>query len=319
MKPLWSVLLFIAIFIFPPGAQAQLNIHVSILPQQYFVQQIAQDLARVSVLVKPGKSPATYAPTPTQIKALSRSDIYFRIGVPFENGFLHKIETIAQNVKVVDTRRGVPLREMEIHRHHEDHGDHHGEEDHGQDHHGEEDHGQDHHGEADEDGHDDHDGKDPHIWMAPPLVKRQAQTILSALVEAAPEHRDAFQRNHDLFIQELDRLHLELKALLEPCKGKQLFVFHPSFGYFTDTYGLEQVAVETMGKAPKGKALSHIIKWIKKEKARVIFVQPQFDTHTAHNIAAAIQGVVVSIDPLAYDYPENMRTMAQVISRNLTP
>jgi zinc transport system substrate-binding protein len=72
-----------------------------------------------------------------------------------------------------------------------------------------------------------------------------------------------------------------------------------------------------MGKAPKGKDLSRMIKQAREENARVIFVQPQFDRNAAQKIASAIQGAVVSIDPLAYDYLGNMENMAQVIAREL--
>ena len=293
MKIKWNALIFTVFFLFSPashGADSPLNIHVSILPQQFFVRQITGDLARVSVLVKPGKSPATYSPTPAQVKALTSAQIYFRIGVPFENGFLHRVEDMAKGVTIVDTRRGIHLRHMAGTDHDHGHGHDHGEE-----------------------------GGDPHIWMDPKLVQQQASTMLTALVKLSPEHADVFTANYKKFISGLEALHVDISNRLAPLKGKRLFVFHPSFGYFTHAYGLEQVAVEHMGKAPKGKDLARIIKWVKKEKARVIFVQPQFDAHAAQNIASAIQGGVVSIDPLAYDYMENMTHMADTIFQYLTP
>ena len=271
----------------PAWATAPVNVHVSILPQKYFVQKITGGLAEINVLVKPGKSPANYAPSPDQIRNLTRSHLYFRIGVPFENGLIHKIHDIAKNVRIVDTRRGIHLRAM--------------------------DGGHDHH-------HDHHkEGRDPHIWMDPLLVKIQVNTMARALAQEVPEYATQFKTNAAKFSRELDILHGEIQNILSPFKGRPLFVFHPSFGYFTDTFGLKQVAIETMGKAPKGKTLSRIIKHIKKEKARVIFIQPQFDPHAAASIAEAIQGQVVSIDPLALDYPKNMMTMARTIARAMTP
>jgi len=75
--------------------------------------------------------------------------------------------------------------------------------------------------------------------------------------------------------------------------------------------------VETMGKAPKGKTLSNIIKLAKKQGTRVIFAQPQFDNNTAKKIASAINGVVVFIDPLAYDYLTNMGNIAESVTSAL--
>ncbi|MBU8850295.1 MAG: zinc ABC transporter substrate-binding protein [Desulfobacterales bacterium] len=263
-------------------ANPRLNIHVSIMPQKYFVEKIGKTRVNVDVLVKPGKSPATYSPSPDQIKKLMSSDLYFRIGVAFENGILHKIKSIA-GIKVVDTRQGIVLREMKEHGH--DNKKRHG-----------------------------HVGKDPHIWMSPLMVKTQAHTIFKTLSSIDPDSRDEYKKNYELFVEDLDRLDRRLKTILKDLKGENLFVFHPSFGYFTDAYGLKQVAIETMGKTPRGKTLSNIIKLAKKQKIRVIFAQPQFDRNTAEKIASAINGVVMFIDPLACDYLANMENIGQSIA-----
>lgn len=287
------------------SAKEVLKVQVSILPQKYFVERISGDLATVDVLLKPGKSPATYSPTPAQIKSLSQADLYFKIGVPFENGFLHKIESIEEDIRLVDCRKGIRLRQMQ------DQVDDHEEAGHIKD--------QAHMAEHHEGEHHDHTGKDPHIWMSPKLVKIQAHTILEALVALDPSNQRIYKNNYTAFIQDLDHLDTRLTQTLSPYKGENLFVFHSAFGYFTDAYGMHQIAVETMGKSPKGKDLTAIIKLAKKEKARVIFVQPQFDRNTAEKIASAIKGHVVSINPLAYDYLANMKIIAKTIDQNINP
>jgi zinc transport system substrate-binding protein len=283
----YMVFIIISLHLMPLNifANQKINIHVSVLPQKYFVEKIGKDRVNVHVLVKPGKSPATYAPSPDQMKKLSSSDIFFLIKVPFENGILHKIKATTR-AKIVDTTRGIELRDMEEH------------------------------GQKTK-GHHNHYGKDPHTWMNPANVKIQAQTIYKALIDIDPEGQKVYKSNYKLFINELDDLDKRLKSVLQDLKGENLFVFHPSFGYFTDAYGLKQVAIETMGKAPKGKALFDIIKRLKKQKTRVIFVQPQFDRNTAQKIATAINGTVLPIDPLAFDYIANMEKIANTIARTL--
>jgi zinc transport system substrate-binding protein len=278
-------------------AGAPLNVQVSILPQKYVVERIGKERVNVDVLVKPGKSPEIYSPSPDQIKKLVSADIYFRIGIDFENGIIDKIKS-AGGLKIVDTREGIDLRDMEAH--HREGEDPDPDAGHAED---KENHG--------------HTGKDPHIWMSPENVKIQAHTIVKALSGIDPEGGEAYRKNYDLFAKDMDDLDLRLKTILKDLKGENIFVFHPAFGYFTDRYGLHQIAVETMGKAPKGKELSNIIKLAKKEKTRVIFVQPQFDQAAAKKIASAINGAVVSIDNLAYDYPANMEIMAETIARAL--
>jgi zinc transport system substrate-binding protein len=289
-------------------AKNPINVYVSILPQKYFVERIAGEYATVQVLVKPGKSPSTYSPSPDQIKELTTSDLFFRIGVPFENGFLHKIKAISGAIQIVDTRKGIALREMKFH----DHGDpHHNDTDHNETEPHKTENGQ-------ETNPQDPIGKDPHIWMSPLLVKTQARTMAAALISFDPENSATYEQNLEIFIRDLNDLHKQLTTTLDPFQGETIFVFHPVFGYFTDTYGLKQMAIETMGKSPRGKQLSAIIKKAKLNKTRVLFVQPQFDRHAAQKISSAIKGSVVSIDPLAFDYLSNMETIAQTIGSNLS-
>ena len=84
-----------------------LAVTVSILPQRYFVQRIGGDRVDVQVMVMPGESPATYEPTPAQLRALSASDAYFHIGVPFENAWLPRIAAANSAMLMVDTAEGI--------------------------------------------------------------------------------------------------------------------------------------------------------------------------------------------------------------------
>lgn len=158
-------------------------------------------------------------------------------------------------------------------------------------------------------------GTDPHVWMNPVLVKKQAENMCNALCRVLPESSDDFRTNLQRFQADLDLLDQSIATALGPVAGETIFVFHPVFGYFADQYGLTQMAVEVEGKAPKGKALADFIKQARAAKARVIFVQPQFDTRTADKIATAVNGVVIALDPLARDYINNLMAMAQTIKK----
>ncbi len=252
-------------------------VFVSIQPQAYFVKRIGGDRVTVDVLLHAGKNPATYAPSPAQMLKLVKARVYFRIGVPFENFLVPKIASASEHIRIVDTRTGIRLRRMG---------------------------GSNHHQEV---------GNDPHIWMSPVLVKIQAETIYKTLVSLDPEGRIEYAKGLNSFLYDLDELHKKISQALANVKGKSIFVFHPSFGYFADTYGIRQLAVEMEGKAPKGKKISIFIKKAKKERVHVIFVQPEFDHSAASKIASAIDGVVVSIDPLAMDYIKNLEDMADKV------
>ena len=106
------------------GKQAEeisgkLNVFTSIMPQKYFVERIGGDRVNVSVLVLPGKSPATYEPSPDQVIALSKADLFFSIGVPFEKAFIPSIAESLKSLKIVDTSHGIKKRNIKSHDHDE--------------------------------------------------------------------------------------------------------------------------------------------------------------------------------------------------------
>ncbi len=266
-----------------PRRGGRLRVFVSIEPQAFFVEKIADGLAEVEVLVKAGQSPATYAPTPQQVVRLSQADVYFRIGVPFEKALLSKLASSTKRLRIVDTRRGIELRRLE---------------------------------EGDS-GDRSHGPLDPHVWMSPRLVKIQAETICDALCRLAPGHAATFRKNLAAFQTELDALDARIAEALAPLRGQEVLVFHPAYGYFADAYGLKQVAVETAGKAPSAKRLVELIEWAKRRGIRVVFVQPQFSDRGARAIAEAIGGIVVPLDPLARDYVGNMEAIARSVEQTL--
>ncbi len=290
----WIFFLFAAFLFFggltAGGARAEndsrLHVSVSIQPQAFFVERIGGDRVKVDVMVQPGQSPHTYAPTPKQMVRLAGAKAYFRVGVPFENGFITKLKSTVPGIAIIDTSRGIALENMPVH----DTGE-------------EEEH---------------HDGElDTHTWLDPMLVKKQAAIIRDSLSELDPAGRSSFENNFNRFAGELDDLHSRLAQALAPVKGKSFFVFHPAFGYFARAYGLNQVAVETGGKQPSARHLAQLIEKARKQEVKVLFVQPQFSTKSAETIARAIDGAVVPLDPLARDYIANMETIATAMEKAL--
>ncbi|VVS91800.1 metal ABC transporter solute-binding protein, Zn/Mn family [Desulfoluna spongiiphila] len=295
---MWAVsALFLGVSFGAGAEEVPVSVFVSIAPQKAFVERIGGDRVEVKVLLSPGESPAMYRPKPSKVASLAEADLFFRMGLPYETHLMPKITSMAGDLKVVDTRKGVPMLSMTEHHHDKEHGGH--------DHH-------DHHNH-----HDTHEGMDPHIWLDPMRVQIQAVTMRDALIALDPSGRAVYEAGCKALINELDALHGQISKALAPLAGETLYVFHPAFGYFADAYGLVQKAVEVEGKSPKGKALAGYIGQARADGVRVIFVQPQFDRHTAEKVAAAIGGAVVPLDPLAGDYFGNLREMADKVSEGL--
>lgn len=281
------------------GAMAQaeaggkVRVAVSIQPMKYFVERVGGTHVQVDALVAPGQNPHTYEATPRQVVAAAMAQAYFKIRWPFEDTLLEKIRGMNAKLKVYDVTTGLAFREMTED---EEEGGEHGE-------HGHEAHG---HGKGE---------PDPHVWLNPRMAKTMAARISEGLKEVDRAHAADYDRNLKVFQADLDALDAKLAAALAPLKGKEFLVYHPAFGYFGDAYGLKQRPIELSGKDPSARQLAEFIKHAKARGVKVIFVQPQFPSRTAETIARSIDGVVVYMDDLSYDYLKNLEDMAAKLTQ----
>jgi zinc transport system substrate-binding protein len=262
----------------PPAAF--IEAFVSILPQKFFVERVGGRHVSVSVMVGPGQSPETYEPTPNQLARLAKARIYFGIGVEFEEVWIKRIVAANPGMRISDMRRGIPVRELERSQ-----------------------------GTATPAARQGL--ADPHVWTSPPLVKIMAANIRDTLSQLDPAHRAGYGANYEAFAADLDRLDHDIRVLLQSASTRNFMVFHPAWGYFADTYGLQQIPIEAGGKEPGARALARVIEVGKRERVKAIFVQAQFSRRAAETIAQAIGARVVAVDPLAEDYMNNLRQVAR--------
>jgi zinc transport system substrate-binding protein len=321
-----KLLLLLTLLLLPAAGLAEpLRVFASVVPIQTFVKEVGGKHVDARAMVRPGFNPHTYDPTPQQISALAGASLYVRTGVPFEKAWMERIRSANPTMGILDARDGIALRETEAHSHDQP--------GYGTEHHQEPGHDDvygthapqhDHHerdaraARHDQDHAYEHE-QDPHVWVSPPLVRHMVGQIRDKLAELDPAHAGDFTRNHDAFVAELEVLDRELHTLLDPLPNRRFMVFHPAWGYFADTYGLTQVPIEREGKEPGARALAALIDQAKREKVKVVFVQPQFDKRSATQVAQAIGGTVIAVDPLATDYVDNLRRVGREFAQALQP
>ncbi|MGV8092760.1 MAG: metal ABC transporter solute-binding protein, Zn/Mn family [Mangrovibacterium sp.] len=255
-------------------------ISVTILPQKYFVEKIAGDLVQVHVLVPPGASPELYSLMPSQMKELSRSAAWMRIGkIGFEEGWIDKIRQSTPRLKIFDTSVHADWIA------------------------GEEEHGE----------HVHLHGIDPHIWSAPDEVRNIVTETYQALSILLPANKEILKRNYESFMQEIDQLDQDLKDQFVQLKNRKFLIFHPALTYFARRYNLEQIALEVDGKEPSPRYMRSLIEKAKSENIRVILIQKEFDAENARQLAKEIGGEVVQIDPLNEQWDKQLREIAKKI------
>lgn len=257
---------------------------VSILPQSYFVKRIAGPLVDVVTLVGPGQSPHAYEPTPLQMAQLAQASCWILSKTDFEVSLQPKIASLYPNLDMVDGTMGVVFRSLEDH-------------------------------EEEGDDHISASGLeiDRHTWLGQENALILCRHILDTLLVLLPEEQATLEKNYAVLVDEINITFQDLRESLAPLRGSTVFVYHPSFGYFFDEFGITQEAVETGGKEPTAKALGDLIAKAKAEEVTAIFVQAQFPVQSADTVAQAVGAQVLALDPLSEDWLANIRRMGDAL------
>jgi zinc transport system substrate-binding protein len=140
-----------------------------------------------------------------------------------------------------------------------------------------------------------------------------AARLRDKLISMDPQNRSDYEANFTAFNAEMEQLHSDITQHLQGLQRREFIVFHPSWGYFADSYQLHQIPIESGGGEAGASTMERLIHEAKESGARVVFVQPQFSQKQAETMATAIGGRVVAIDPLAADYAANLRRVAATI------
>ena len=277
--------ILLAIVLLSSMLLAKVQIIVSIAPQESFTKAIGGELVAVTTMIPPGNSPHTYEPKPSQMRSVSKADIYFTIGVEFEKAWLEKFRAQNSKMEVINTTVGINKIPMQGHHHHGDEKEEH------------------------------NSSLDPHVWLSPKNVAIIAKNIYEALIKADANNSAIYKKNYEHFLKEIEQTDATIRAILAKVPPKTKFmVFHPSWGYFAKEYNLVQIAIEVEGKEPKPRELAHLIKEAKEEQVKVIFASLEFSDKTAKLIAKELGVPVVKVSPLDPQWSKNLINFAKAIA-----
>lgn len=293
MKYISSVLLLLSLFLLSCASSqrdSEQIISVTIEPQRYFAEKIGGDKFIINTVVPSGQSPETFDPSPQQMVSIGKSLAYFQIGyIGFEQAWMQPIRDNNPDMQLFDLSRGIELITDE----HDCGGDHHGDE-----------HIHHHH----------HHGVDPHIWSSVSGAKVIAWNTLQAFIELDPENKQYYWQNYNNLMQEIENTGKEIEEILSDVSQRTFIIYHPALTYFANEYGLTQLCIEMDGKEPSPAQLKELIDVARKEHAKTVFIQQEFDQKNAELIAKETGCKLVPVNPLAYQWDKEMIQIAKALA-----
>jgi len=160
---------------------------------------------------------------------------------------------------------------------------------------------------------------DPHVWLSPARALRLSARIEAALAREFPAESARSAATRLALDRDIEAAERELRDSLAPHRGGHFYVFHPAWGEIAREYGIIQVAIERDGKAPDAHDLLELVERIRDDHVEVIFAQPHFSRASVDVLASETGARVELLDPLAYDWPYNVRDVARKLPRGIVP
>ncbi len=306
----------------PQENQGKLQVVTTVYPVYDVVKKVAGDQADVTLLVPPGAEPHDWEPTASDLKKIGQAKVFFYNGAGLEPTDQILKKEITRDATVVELSQGLDLLKLQDdddHDHDHDHdADHHDEDHHDEDHHDEDHHAEGHH-------HHHHGGVDPHVWLDPQNVMKEAAVVADALAKADPTHADAYRANAKKYQDELAALDKDMDAALSSLANKNLVVSHEAFGYLAARYGLTQIGIMGVDAdaEPTPDRMAQLVEFIREHDVRTIYSEELVNPRLAEAIAAETGAVVRVLNPIegltaaqekaGYDYiklqRENLTTL----------
>lgn len=266
-------------------------IGVSIVPQETFLKAIVGDDYEIITLIPPGSSPTSHQPSIRTLQKLSEAQLYFSIDVPTEVSNIRPMLKEYENLKIIDLADQVdeiyPPRYF-------------GESDSLDD-------DDEHDAEATEDDDHNHEGRDPHIWLSPKRAIAMVEIMTQELIKTYPEDEALFTENSKKYLEKLEDLDEYIQSKVAEAKTKDFIIYHPSYGYLADDYGLNMIEIEYDGKEANINELNRIIEVAEEKNITDIYYQEEMSVKQARIVANELNGDVVKLTPLSSDYIESQK------------
>lgn len=141
---------------------------------------------------------------------------------------------------------------------------------------------------------------DPHVWLSPPLAKKEVGRILNGFISGDPDNRTFYEANARNLESRLDQLDTEYRVELANCRQREIVTSHAAFEYLAKTYGLTQVAIAGLSPdtEPSVRDLAEVVKLAREKQIKYIFFESLVSPKLSETIADEVEAKTLVLDPL---------------------
>ncbi|HYC89406.1 MAG TPA: metal ABC transporter substrate-binding protein [Thermoanaerobaculia bacterium] len=271
-----TILFALAITGFAANAfAAKLNVVTTTSDLASITSAVGGEHVTVTSVARGYQDPHFVEPKPSFLLLLRKADLLVAIGMDLEIGWLPPLIDQSRNAKLrpgspgyLDVSRGVEILDRPA-------------------------------GAVNRSMGDVHPMGNPHYWLDPANAVRIAIQIEKKLEELQPANAATFQKRLNDFKLRMNEANKRWTAALAPYKGAKIVTYHNSWPNFMRRYGIDVVGyVEPKpGVPPSPSHLLQLINMMKREKIKVIVMEPYFDHKTPQSVAERTGAQLVVLYP----------------------
>lgn len=260
-------------FAAPAHAAEKVRVIASFSILADLVQQIGGERVDVTALVGPNTDMHVFSPSPADAKKLLDANLVVLNGLGIEGWADRLVKASGYKGPTIVASKGVkPLAAPEDER---DHGG-----------------GKGH----------AHERNDPHAWQDVANVKIYVANIRDGLASVDADGKAAYEAAAARYLKSLDDVEGEIRAAYAgiPQAKRRVITSHDAFTYYGKAYGIEFLAPQGVGgdTEPTAKDVANLIRQIKREKVKAVFVEnisnPRLIQRIAKETGVEIGGTLYS-------------------------
>jgi ABC-type Zn uptake system ZnuABC Zn-binding protein ZnuA len=142
-----------------------------------------------------------------------------------------------------------------------------------------------------------HPGGNPHFVLDPLIAKDVAQRIAKSLMAVDPSNAAFYDANYKKFETAINAKLQWWRGTLQLLQDQHVAAYHDSWPYFAHRFGLKiDIFLEpSPGTPPSASHLTEVIQKMKRDRIKVIVVEPYQDRRIAEKVARSAGASVVDL------------------------